>query len=506
MKKGAVLMWPSLTGGSGIGRIREAWRFLRGLPPYDGGSLDRRNSGWSPIDGTGEAVNQLSRDLVRARARDLERNSDTVCAIIEALERNVVGSGIKLQAKVMDGDEENDALNNQIEALWQEWCNFKNCDIGGQLCFSEMQKLAVRRRIVDGGLFFLFCTDRTAKIPLRLQIKEVNELDTGNLECNGNKVVAGIEVDEFGKPTAYHFKKFDIWGWTGESVRVDAENVIFISNKMRTSEVREISPLARILSRLRDLNQYIEAVAVKERLMACLGVLIAKKTKGFAIGRPDDTVQRKPDRPRSRRLYPGMMEEIDPGDDVTVINPSGQASDAEQFISLMIRSIGASMGLSYEAVSRDMRKGSYSSARQGMIDDFKTYRMWQHYLIEHLCKPVYEKFLDHAVLSGQLPIPDYFENRKKYIQCAFIPGGMSWIDPQKEVNANQQAILSNQTTLEEICASRGNDYKEVLRQRAKEKRFMEELGLTEHFENDKTGGGNNESQQDADEPGEGDKE
>ena len=80
-------MWPSLTGGSGIGRIREAWRFLRGLPPYDGGSLDRRNSGWSPIDGTGEAVNQLSRDLVRARARDLERNSDTVCAIIEALER-----------------------------------------------------------------------------------------------------------------------------------------------------------------------------------------------------------------------------------------------------------------------------------------------------------------------------------------------------------------------------------------------------------------------------------
>ena len=83
---------------------------------------------------------------------------------------------------------------------------------------------------------------------------------------------------------------------------------------------------------------------------------------------------------------------------------------------------------------------------------------------------------------------------------------MSWIDPQKEVNANQQAILSNQTTLEEICASRGNDYKEVLRQRAKEKRFMEELGLTEHFENDKTGGGNNESQQDADEPGEGDKE
>ena len=114
-------MWLSLTGGNGIGRIRGVWRFLRGLPPYDGGSLDRRNSGWSPIDGTGEAVNQLSRDLVRARARDLERNSDTVCAIIEALERNVVGSGIKLQAKVMDGDEENDALNNQIEALWQEW-------------------------------------------------------------------------------------------------------------------------------------------------------------------------------------------------------------------------------------------------------------------------------------------------------------------------------------------------------------------------------------------------
>ena len=64
-----------------------------------------------------------------------------------------------------------------------------------------------------------------------------------------------------------------------------------------------------------------------------------------------------------------MIRELDPNDDVEVVNPNGQSTDATTYIKLMQHMIGAGQGLSYEATSRDMSETNYSSARQGMIED-----------------------------------------------------------------------------------------------------------------------------------------
>ena len=54
---------------------------------------------------------------VRARSRDLERNSDIMNAVIGAYKRNVVGGGYQIQVKTDDPD-----LNKQIEKAWKKWC------------------------------------------------------------------------------------------------------------------------------------------------------------------------------------------------------------------------------------------------------------------------------------------------------------------------------------------------------------------------------------------------
>ena len=54
---------------------------------------------------------------------------------------------------------------------------------------------------------------------------------------------------------------------------------------------------------------------------------------------------------------------------------------------------------------------------------------------------------------------------------------MSWIDPAKEANANRIAMATYQTTLEEVAAEQGKDWREILAQRAKEEKLMKELGL-----------------------------
>lgn len=462
---------------------REAWRqALRGF--YDAGNVDRLNSGWVPVNATAEQADRPQRDIIRARARDLERNSDIAEAIIGPLERNVVGTGIRAQAKVLKSDgTEDDELNQQIEDLWNEWCRPRNCDVTGQQSFQEMQAMAIRRMLVDGGIIFIKTYTSDGLVPFCLQAREVDDLDTSLNVTPGlgrNRVVGGIEMDQYNRPVAYYLKEYTPDGfWTGKSQRIEAQRIIFLWRKTRPSQIREMSPLAKTLPRVRDVNEFVEAVSVKERILACLSVFITKQVPTGTLGR--GIVGGKTDNQsgyQQRTIAPGMIHELQPGEGIQAVQPSGQATSAKDFISTQQRLAGAGQGLSYEAVSRDMSQVNYSSARQGLLEDQRTYMMWQQFLIEHFCREVYTEFLISAVLSGQIDIPDFWQNRKRYLRHVWIAPGWSWIDPVKEVSANAKAIETGQDTLSRICAERGEDWRDVLKQRAAEIKLAQELGIS----------------------------
>ena len=437
---------------------------------YDSGSFARGGENWTPVDGRAEDINVMSRDTIRHRARDLERNADYVEAAILAMERNVVGSGIRLDCKLEDTE-----LEQKIENLWERWCHAENCDVTGRLCFCEILKMAVRRMMVDGGLLLVATYTGNKNFPLQLQIKEVDELNSGILFHGKNQVVGGVEINASNRPVAYHFTVYDVNGETGKTVRIPADRVIYLNRIKRTSQVREVSSFANVLSRLRDLNQFLNAVSVKERMLACLAVFVKKVNAAMGLGRNQKVD--KETGAKKRKLSPGMIMELDAGDEIQVVNPSGQASNAKDMVSILLRAVSSAMGLSYEAISRDMSQSNYSSARQNLIEDRETYKEWQHYLSEHLCRKVYHWWLDSCVMAGGLSIPDYFSAPEKYTECQWIAKGMSWIDPAKEANANRIAMATYQTTLEEVAAEQGKDWREILAQRAKEEKLMKELGL-----------------------------
>ena len=65
------------------GARREAWRqYLNEQRHYDAGGYDRLNAGWVAYNQSAEQTDRYSRDTIRARARDLERNSDMANSII----------------------------------------------------------------------------------------------------------------------------------------------------------------------------------------------------------------------------------------------------------------------------------------------------------------------------------------------------------------------------------------------------------------------------------------
>lgn len=155
-----------------------------------------------------------------------------------------------------------------------------------------------------------------------------------------------------------------------------------------------------------------------------------------------------------------MIQYLNPGDEVQVVNPSGQATDATAYMKQEIRLVGAGQGLSYETISRDMSESNYSSARQGMIEDDLTYEEDKEQLLE-IMDEIYESFVISLVLAGKVSISDFWGEKKEvYLSHSWIQAPKRWIDPLKEANANRTALNTGQKTWADMAAENGKDWKE----------------------------------------------
>lgn len=433
---------------------------LKGLKRhgYDAGNGARLNKNWGALIESAEMTDRCSRDTIRGRARDLERNSDILNSIISAFIRNVVGSGFSLQAKTG-----NEKINTEIEKLFKEWSKPKNCDVSAQQSFTQILRMAVRRKKIDGGILFKKCYTAGGLVPFKLQALEVDELayTWGQPRDPQNKVAGGIEYDQFNKPVGYWLTHYSVDGLElSEPEYYNAKDIIFIYSKNRPSQVREISDLAPTLTRVRDTNEFITAVAIKERIAACLSVFIKKAIPLTSYGRSGVNNGNTVDYSQ-RRLAPGMITEMNAGDDIQVVDPKSSSADATSFLKLQQRLIGAGQGLSYEATARDMSECTYSSARQANIEDELTYLEDKEVLIRFMDE-VLEAFIVSAIMAKKLIIPDFWDNKEQYFNHIWVSSPKKWIDPQKEANAQSTALTNGLKTFAQIAAEGGRDWREQI--------------------------------------------
>lgn len=453
---------------------REAYRqYLGELRNYDAGGYGRANINWKSTNQSAEMTDRFYRDNIRARCRDLERNSDIMNSVLSAFKRNIIGGGYTLQVKTSDEE-----LNKTIEDLWKVWCKKNNCDVTGTQSFNQIMRMAVERKKVDGGILFVKRYTKDGVIPFQLQMLEVDELDISQVTTKNkkNKIVGGIEYNEYNKPVGYWIKQYSIDGFSIQNpVYIEAKHVIFYYSKKRPSQVREMSDLSATLPRIRDTNEFMTAVSVKERIAACLSVFIKKQIPTTGIGGRSNTANGKHDY-EGKTISPGMIKELNAGDEIQVVNPSGQSADATSYVKLQQRLIGAGQGISYEATSRDMSQTNYSSARQGAIEDELTYAEEVELLIDILDE-IYETFIISAYLSGKLQIKDFWNKKTEYFKHEWIKAPKKWIDPSKEANANKIALSTGQKTFKQIAAENGKDWKEQIEEINDILVYAKELGI-----------------------------
>lgn len=105
---------------------------------------------------------------------------------------------------------------------------------------------------------------------------------------------------------------------------------------------------------------------------------------------------------------------------------------------------------------------------------------------ERFANMVYALWMEEEVNAGRIPMPagktaaEVFYDpvlREALLNCTWIGASRGQIDEKKETESAIMRITNNLSTLEKECARLGDDYRQILRQRLREKKLMESMGL-----------------------------
>lgn len=451
---------------------------------YRGASRDRTRSDWSTGRQDPDPAS-YELDALRNRSREMNTMDGVASGATETMSINIAGNGLQLQSRIRAEDlgiseEQVEKIRRQAEDLWTRFNVF--ADIGRRLTFDEIQYLAIRKVIEDGESVIIptWLDDPLQPLARRLQIIEADRIAATDREFQ-----YGIKLGAHGEPMQYSIRKagsysqYDVIDARDEAGR---PKILHIYRPLRPGQIRGVPLLSPVLALFKDVAETREAWVMKERIQACLAMVLTKKTDPIqeAMRNATDTeVSTKTASTRLQQMEPGMIYYNEEGDEVSLLDPGRSAEGFEPFFRSTIRMICAALGIPYELVMKDFSQTNYSSARAALLEGRRVFTHWRKWLATKLCQPVYEMVLEEAFLRGLFDAPNFQERKWAYCRAAWIGGGWGWVDPVKEIEASKMAIDYHLSTGADEAASAGKDYEENVRQNAREKKLREDVGLND---------------------------
>ena len=452
---------------------------------YEGARVSRLTSDWIANGTSADAEIKGSLSRLRNRSRQLVRDNDYARQAVRAVKNNVIGTGVRLQVQVpmqRGAGRLDHAVNDGIEMAWRRWGRKGTCNTAGRLTFNDIERLAVASMCESGEVFIRMVRRPFGggQIPFALEVIESDQLDedyTGSSTVAGNEWRMGIEVDRWGRPVQYAF----LTSHPGDTPfahaaasrhqMIPADQILHLYTQERPGQTRGVPWFSSAIKRMHHLSGYEEAEVVRARASSSL--------MGF-ITSPEGELQGDEvlDGDRVSNFEPGVFKYLAPGESVSVPQLDAPDGQFEPFLRAMLRAMASGLGCSYETISRDYSQTNYSSSRLSLLEDRDNWRALQNYMVENFHQPVYEAWLEMAVLSGALPLPNYEANPERYLNVRWMPRGWSWVDPAKEVDAYAAAVRNGFKTLADVVAEGGGDLQDLLRARKAELELMEEMELS----------------------------
>lgn len=405
---------------------------------------------------------------LRQLARHLEQNYDLALGVLNTLVANTIGPngiGVEPQPRRADGSID-EALARQILELWRDWG--KQPEVTAQHDWPSAQRLLARAWLRDGEVFgqliagFVPTLNHGTRVPFSIEMLEADYVPM-DYQSVLPLVVQGIQINDWGAPTAYHVYKRNpleqgsVLAQGGLKV-VPADRMLHLRNVHRIRQLRGVSVFASVLNRFDDLKDYEESERIAAKIAASMAAFIKK-------GAPDLYEPQDGDQ-RELKFRPGMIfDDLRPGEEIGTIDTNRPNPNLETYRSGQLKAIAAGAGPTYSSIARTY-DGTYSAQRQELVEGYAIYGTLSSEFIGRIVRPVYERFVATAVAAGQLRIPAGIVP-ESIDDAAYVPPSMPWIDPKKEAEA--WGLLEDRCYVSgpEVIRRRGGNPRDTLEQQTR---------------------------------------
>jgi len=430
-------------------------------------TTDKNRKYWVHTDSHDAVVSNKAsvRKRVRERARYEVANNSYAKGMVETQANDIIGKGPKLQ--IITGNEE---LDTDIEAAWSEYA--KSIKLASKL------RTMLKAKLCDGEAFAQKFTN-TAISPVSLDIRllEGDQISSA-YDMNADGFVEGIRFDDNGMPSDYYVLDGHPGGMYAKygGHTVPAEYMIHWFRTDRAGQVRGISEMMPALQLFVQLRAYTVAVLSAAELAAAF-TLMMKTDKSFGELAHDftgtDSDDPDGDDFNLLEIVHGMMTQLPANWETQQLKAEQPTSTYESFKHELINEAARCMNMPYNIAAGNSSSYNYASGRLDHQTYFKHIEVVQEDCEVVVLDSIFADWLNEWRL---VTVPDGLEQRGWRHQWMWE--GHEHVDPAKEANAQSTKLGALTASLKREWAKQGLDWETEVRQIAKERGLLNELGIS----------------------------
>lgn len=465
-------------------RMKEsAWRRAQAGRPsqyYQGADTGAVRGDWNSCvtSATSNIRNEFKR--LCARSEMAYRTDAWARRAIQVITTFIVGTGIKPYPAVkMFNGELADGINAKLAQDWERF-NDQGIRNGPQIITAyEAQRLELLTIAVYGNCLCNVVSSKPGSWlkfayqflkPTRLDFSKDTFFDSSNYEIMpSKKTIHGIEINSYGEPVKFYIE--------GMEQPISSDRMSLAYYPIETESYMGVPWLTQSLGNIWDNQQIFEDKMKQSRIAARLGYKISKDDQDAFESAATETSDLG-----ESYIDLDFQGFVSTNGEITPIK--GDDTLKESFNPLVkhnLIQLGCGLGFSYQNLTTDLEGMNFASSRANIINDNRFFRVIYKWFTKTVLQRRWEKFVEWEVLQNKIPgvtFQNYIDDPWYYTQCYWLPtDGEKWVDPLKDAEATKTLYGLGQITYQEICAMAGKDWRSVLKQIAKEREKMEELGL-----------------------------
>jgi len=423
---------------------------------------------WANADGLSAdaAASAEVRRTLRNRARYEVANNAYAKGIVLTLANDCVGTGPRLQLLTEDPK-----INRIVETAFAEWA--------GEIRLAEKLRTMRMAKATDGESFALLTGNPALRSPVKIdaQLVEADRVTDPSPRLADDTAVDGVKFDRHGNPRRYmvlrHHPGQTVFPSTVDAFdSVPAEAMIHWFRPDRAGQHRGVPEITPALPLFAQLRRYTLAVLGAAETAADFAAVLftdAPASGEAAAVEPMDIVE----------LEKRMATVLPDGWKLGQIKAEQPGTTYGEFKRELLNEIARCLNMPFNIAAGNSSGYNYASGRLDHQTYFKSIRVEQSDCNRVVLDPLFSAWLREARLLRDFAFLRGIDARPGGLPHQWFWDGNEHVDPAKEASAQATRLASNTTTLAMEYARQGRDWETELRQRAKEKRLMAELGLTQ---------------------------